>query len=111
MVIWDKDKEDAPFVPASVSRPISIRRSEFGSAGLEECAPTTSTGEAGMGGITVTHPTELDKKGVPTKLNPVSYWQISKQEISGFAFSPDEAYCSIVGDDGCMRIVELSGQR
>lgn len=108
MVIWDKDKEDAPFVPPPVIRHLSISNPKLNGAAVDSHAPTTSIEAAGMSDITVTRLPTVDRKGMPTKSNPVSYWNISKRAILDFAFSPDEAYCASVGEDGCLRIVETA---
>jgi len=63
------------------------------------------------------------------KFNPVSHWKVSKQAINGeslvfstlpfrmlahaslvtlaFAISPDQQLCATVGEDGCLRIIDL----
>lgn len=78
MVVYDKDKEDAPFVP-----------------------------EEGLNSEKVTG--FKVKKSVESKnqkTNPIAYWNISKQPINAFAFSPDCLHLAVVSEDGCLRIID-----
>lgn len=92
-------------------------------------APVSKELPAGTGDLIVTTPAPVDKKGVGTsKFNPVSHWRVSKKAIKGaclllpldevtdltpaaFTFSPDLKYCATVGDDGCLRIIDLASEK
>ncbi|KAF8459427.1 WD40-repeat-containing domain protein [Terfezia claveryi] len=82
MIVYDKDKEDATFV-------------------LEE--ETDPEKEAQKG------PSLTVKKSVESKnqkANPVAFWQVSRQPINAFAFSPDCSHLAVVSEDGCLRIID-----
>lgn len=82
LVVYDKEKEDAPFVP--------------------EDAPN---------GLTNGHyPSLQTKKSVQSKsqkTNPVAYYKISSQKINAFAFSPDARHLAVVSEDGSFRVVDF----
>lgn len=113
MIIWDKDKEDAPFVPVPDVRHLSISNPANNECDINSDKRTLpiSPAEIDISQVTVNHPPAFDRKGVPTRINPVSYWNISTKAITDFAFSPDGAYCSIVSEDGCLRVIEMSRER
>lgn len=88
LVFYDKEKEDAPFIP-------------------EEPAPTTSTNGNVNGHC---GPMKMDiKKSVQSrnqKTNPVAYWKLSNQKINQIAFSPDGTHLAVVSEDGLLKIID-----
>lgn len=83
MIVYDKDKEDAMFVPEEEIDPL-------------EPAPK--------------EPSLTIKKSVESrnhKSNPVAFWQVSRQPINAFAFSPDCSHLAVVSEDGCLRIIDF----
>lgn len=82
MIVYDKDKEDAPFVPEEETDHEKAAQNE---------------------------PSLTVKKSVESKnqkVNPVAFWQISRQPINAFAFSPDCSHMAVVSEDGCLRIID-----
>ena len=124
MIVWDKDREDAPFLPApsivgslsSPNRPTGKENDAIGSAAPardKRHAPVSESAADEPIDITVTRPIVVDnaKKGNTDKFNPISHWQISKKSIYAFAFSPDLSHWSVVGEDGCLRIIDVGMER
>lgn len=84
LVVYDKEKEDAPFVP-------------------EESTPSTEKLDE------ENKPTLRVKKSVQSrnqKANPISYWQVSHSKINSFAFSPDRQHLAVVSEDGTLRVID-----
>lgn len=84
LVVYDKEKEDAPFVPED---------------GVVESGSAIGQIPAGF---TV-------KKSVQSrnqKTNPVAVWKISNQQVNCISFSPDGRHLAIVSEDGSLRIVD-----
>lgn len=48
------------------------------------------------------------KKGSVKKTNPVARWQLSKQTMKAFAFSPDGKHIAAVSEDGCLRVLRYN---
>lgn len=44
--------------------------------------------------------------GKQSKLNPVSYWQLSTAAVSQFEFNPEGSIIAAVGLDGCLRLID-----
>ena len=87
LVVYDKEKEDAPFLP------------EDAMAGLKI---TDASGRV--------RPQLLVKKSWQSKTqktNPVAVWKISNQKINDFAFSPDGQHLAVVSEDGRLRIIDI----
>ncbi|GAA5993563.1 hypothetical protein JCM5350_002808, partial [Sporobolomyces pararoseus] len=111
VLIWDKDREDwNGFVPKDPS----VARSIASGKENEWSDPRIAHGEEGKAvlgreELIVSKPPTLDKKGqsVAGKFNPVSHWKVSKYAINSFAVSPDQQFCATVGEDGCLRIIDL----
>ncbi|KAF9632855.1 hypothetical protein BFW01_g3718 [Lasiodiplodia theobromae] len=86
MVVYDKEKEDAPFVPEEM--------------GVQNEKPPSDKGQS----------TSLHiKKSVQSrnqKSNPVAVWKVSSTKINAFAFSPDNRHLAIVSEDGSLRIID-----
>ncbi|KEF52238.1 uncharacterized protein A1O9_11865 [Exophiala aquamarina CBS 119918] len=89
LVVYDKEKEDAPFVSEElVDEAISIEDEDQSTLVI-----TKSVNSANQ------------------KANPVACWKISNQNISDFAFSPDSKHLAVVGDDGYLRIIDYLLER
>lgn len=85
LVFYDKDKEDAPFVPEDT--PVID--------GPVNCAATPRV--------------EL-KKSVQSrnqKTNPVAYWKIGNTKINALSFSPSGSHLALVCEDGTLRIIDF----
>lgn len=54
---------------------------------------------------------QVDKKASSNKHNPIAHWKVSRKSITDFAMSPDDQYCAVTSEDGCLRIIECSSQR
>lgn len=82
LVVYDKEKEDAPFQPETHYH-------------WDEKTP---------------HPRPLQVlKSVNSrsqKTNPVSLWKLANQKISQFAFSPDQRHLAVVLEDGTLRVLD-----
>ena len=89
LVFYDKDKEDAPFVPEDtpvVDGPVN-----------GHSAPAIDI-----------------KKSVQSrnqKTNPIAYWKIGNQKINAMAFSPDGSHLATVSEDGTLRIIDFLHER
>lgn len=86
LVVYDKEKEDATFVP-------------------EETSPLNEKPPSENGRSTSLH----IKKSVQSrnqKNNPVAVWKVSNTKINAFAFSPDNRHLAIVSEDGSLRIID-----
>ncbi|KAF3909481.1 hypothetical protein AA313_de0203340 [Arthrobotrys entomopaga] len=84
LVVYDKEKEDASFVPE-----------EF----LEEGVSPKKH----MSGF---FPTKSVNSKIQ-KFNPVAYWNVAKQAINAFAFSPDHKHLAVVSEDGRLCIINI----
>lgn len=92
LVVYDKEKEDAPFVP-------------------EETAAGGFDGESKVSGTEkATHRSRFQiQKSVHSKnqkVNPVACWKLSNQRINAFAFSHDSRHLAVVSEDGTLRIID-----
>ena len=86
LVVYDKDREDAAFVP-------------------EEPAPTLGEQNTDAHEATSLHINKsVNSKN--QKMNPVASWKISNQQINAFAFSPDNRHLAVVSEDGSLRIID-----
>lgn len=101
MIVYDKEKEDAEFVP-------------------EEPSPTPTdngytSGGSGEGDGTSQRRFKLNiKKSVQSrnqKSNPVSVWKISNQKINAVAFSPDGRHLAVAAADGTLTIMDYLAER
>ena len=87
MIVYDKDKEDAPFMVSDET--LFVRPQPAGSRTLD----------AGIQVIkSVNSPNQ--------RCNPVAYWKLSYQRINAFAFSPDNKHLAVVSEDGTLRVVD-----
>ncbi|KAK4093244.1 hypothetical protein Purlil1_2401 [Purpureocillium lilacinum] len=91
LVVYDKEKEDAPFNP-------------------EEEGSSVNGSEAGDAPNGVNHGLRiLIQKSVHSKnqkTNPVAAWKLSNQRINAFAFSPDHRHLAVVCEDGTLRVID-----
>lgn len=89
LVVYDKEKEDAPFVSEElVDEAISIEDEEQSTLVITKSVNSSNQ-----------------------KANPVACWKISNQGITDFAFSPDSKHLAVVGDDGYLRIIDYLQER
>lgn len=94
LVVYDKEKEDAEFVP-------------------EEPSPVEN-GDSLSNGNAVSMPKYQIKKSVQSrnqKSNPVAVWKISSMKINAIAFSPDGTLLAIVSEDGSLTIMDYISER
>ncbi|GAA6016498.1 hypothetical protein JCM8202_006061 [Rhodotorula sphaerocarpa] len=116
VVLWDKDKDDwngfvaQPF--PSGPPPMSPSIGSFG----RDTSTSRNGSTAGSGrqrlpaheGMVVSKVPATDRKGQSmAKYNPVSHWRLSYKSITAVAFSPDQSMCAAVGEDGCLRIIDV----
>ncbi|KAG0144661.1 hypothetical protein CROQUDRAFT_659726 [Cronartium quercuum f. sp. fusiforme G11] len=45
------------------------------------------------------------------RLNPVLHWRLSRKAVRDLALSPDLQHCAVVSEDGCLRIIDVAGER
>ena len=93
LVVYDKDKEDAEFVP-------------------EEASPVDS-GNGSINGA-ASHDKFHVKKSLQSrnqKTNPVAVWKVSNMKVNDISFSPDGQLLAIVCDDGCLTILDYMNER
>lgn len=84
LIVYDKEKEDAPFVPENViDEAISIEDDPDSQLNV-----TKSVNSANQ------------------KANPVACWKLSSQPINDFAFSPDSRHLAVVAEDGYLRVID-----
>lgn len=86
LVVYDKEKEDAPFSPE-----------EDGSR------PDGVDAEDAANGISMQVQKSVHSKN--QKTNPVACWKLSNQRINAFAFSLDSRHLAAVSEDGTLRII------
>lgn len=89
LIVYDKEKEDAPFIPETVD--ISPPRIDDEKKGHNSSHPLTIL------------------KSVNSrnqKTNPVAYWKLSNHRINNIAFSPDSRHLAVVLEDGSLRIID-----
>lgn len=92
LVVYDKEKEDALFVPGDTSD----------ATGVADKAAVDGTASL-MKYFAV-------KKSVKSKnqrANPVSYWSVSKSAVTAFSFSPDCEHIAVVSEDQCLRVINF----
>lgn len=85
LVVYDKEKEDAPFLP-------EMRHYHWG----DEKVPGNS------------QPLQVLKSvnSRNQKTNPVAVWKLANQRISQIAFSPDQRHLAVVLEDGTLRLLD-----
>lgn len=89
LIVYDKEKEDAPFVSEElVDEAISIEDEDQSTLVISKSVNSSNQ-----------------------KANPVACWRISNHTITDFAFSPDSKHLAVVGDDGYLRIIDYPMER
>jgi WD40 repeat protein len=92
LVVYDKEKEDAEFVP--------------------EDAPLEENGHVNGNGVSMSR--FQIKKSVQSrnqKTNPVAVWKVSNSKLNSIAFSPDGQLLAVVSDDGLLTIMDYISER
>lgn len=92
LVVYDKEKDDADFVP-------------------EESSPVEDGPHIANG---AQKPKFHIKKSVQSrnqKTNPVAAWKLSSVKINDIAFSPDGQLLGVVSNDGCLTILDYINER
>ncbi|KAL2378442.1 hypothetical protein RJZ90_005998 [Blastomyces dermatitidis] len=89
LIVYDKEKEDAPFVPetADISQPKPDDEKKSHNSGQ-----------------TLTILKSVNSRN--QKTNPVAYWKLSNHRINNIAFSPDSRHLAVVLEDGSLRIID-----
>lgn len=90
LVVYDKDKEDADFVPEDTTA------AESGDAGGQ------STGNFQI---------VKSVQSRSQRTNPVAAWQVSVMKINCIAFSPDGQLLAVGSEDGSLTIMDYIGER
>ncbi|TKA73623.1 hypothetical protein B0A49_02755 [Cryomyces minteri] len=85
LVVYDKEREDAAFVPEE--------------NGVDKASFDTERGPA-------LH-VKKSQQSRNQKTNPVACWKVSNQKINSFAFSPDCRHLAVVSEDGSLRIIDF----
>ncbi|PGH00998.1 hypothetical protein AJ80_09073 [Polytolypa hystricis UAMH7299] len=90
LVVYDKEKEDAPFAPEEVD--------------LSAIPPANAEEK----GTQRTPPLNILKSvnSRNQRTNPVACWKLSNSRINNFAFSPDNRHLAVVLEDGSLRIID-----
>ncbi|RMD41230.1 hypothetical protein DV735_g3892, partial [Chaetothyriales sp. CBS 134920] len=84
LVVYDKEKEDAPFVSEeSMDEGVGVDEADFSTLKVSKSVNSANQ-----------------------KTNPVAFWKVSHQAINDFAFSPDSRHLAVVGEDGYLRIID-----
>ena len=91
-MVYDKEKEDAAFVPE-----------DDAVSGGRASVETVRTSR-------VNYSTQMHVlKSVNSKsqkTNPVAAWKLSNHRINAFAFSPDCRHLAVVSEDGSLRVID-----
>ena len=85
MVVYDKEKEDAPFLPEEATHEDEHVFTDDDRDHLHVIKSVNSNIQ---------------------KTNPVACWNVSSQRISDFEFSPDSRHLAVVSEDGCLRVID-----
>lgn len=89
LVVYDKEKEDAPFTPEDYE----------GADALDD-----DNGSQKQKPFPFSVLKSVNSNNQRT--NPVAYWKISNHRINNFAFSPDHRHLAVVQEDGSLRIID-----
>ena len=91
LIVYDKEKEDAPFV-------------------AEENGLSPSEKNSGYSRDSALHVNKsVNSKN--QKTNPVAYWKLSNSKINALAFSPDNRHLAVVCEDGTLRIIDYLNEQ
>lgn len=93
IVVYDKEKEDAPFVPDTP---------DGSSTSVDEAG-----GPVGQSALKVLKSVNSSNQ----KTNPVACWKLSNHRVNCFAFSPDRRHLAMVVEDGTLRIMDYLEER
>ncbi|KAG9641444.1 catabolite repression protein creC, partial [Aureobasidium melanogenum] len=83
LIVYDKEKEDAPFVP-------------------EQESPDSADVQSGPAPFSIRKSVQSRNQ----KTNPVAIWKINNQQINCISFSPDGRHLAVVSEDGSLRIID-----
>lgn len=86
LVVYDKEKEDAAFIP---------EETETSSA---------DTSDSSESDFSLHVSKSVNSKN--QKNNPISCWKLSNQRINAFSFSPDSQHLAVVSEDGSLRVID-----
>lgn len=91
LIVYDKERDDAAFVPEETS----IQQNDYDGSEIDHM------------------PLHVNKSvnSKNQKANPVASWKISNHRINGFAFSPDSRHLAVVSEDGSLRIINYLQER
>lgn len=117
VLVWDKDREDTtafvappppPEDPSTTSPRAKATESPDGATLLPAHAMDMMVTRPNLPPVTE----NTKKRGsAAVAANPVSHWRVSRKAVTAFCFSPDAQFCAIVGQDGCLRIVDLVAEK
>lgn len=85
LVVYDKEKEDAPFFSEEVMHEENNVFIDDDSTILNVIKSVNSKNQ---------------------KTNPVACWNVSGHRINQFEFSPDCRHLAVVSEDGCLRVID-----
>ncbi|KAI5370594.1 Putative WD40/YVTN repeat-like-containing domain superfamily [Septoria linicola] len=88
LVVYDKEKEDAEFVPEENAIPETQEGQERSVLRIQKSVQSRNQ-----------------------KANPVAAWRVSNMKINDIAFSPDGQLLATVSDDGCLTIIDFINER
>ncbi|CAE6442250.1 unnamed protein product [Rhizoctonia solani] len=113
IVVYDTERQDAPFVPHDPSKPIPPPPAPPSTHDTDEQKSSNGSGSAAaqsermwnpLNEILVTSNGGPDGKALK---NPVSHWRLTeKKSVVDFVFSPDVRYVAAISEDGCLRIID-----
>jgi catabolite repression protein CreC len=98
MVVYDKEKEDAPFNPDE-------EKDSLSSNGEAESQSQTNAS------LRCKMQVQKSVHSRNQKSNPVAMWSVTSQRINAFAFSPDNRHVAVVAEDGTLRIIDYLKER
>jgi catabolite repression protein CreC len=88
LVVYDKEKEDAAFIPED-----------------QAAAPDLAPHERERKMLKLSVKKSVNSKN--QKFNPVAYWKVCNSKINAFSFSPDCRHLAVVSEDGSFRIIDF----
>lgn len=91
LMFFDKDKEDAPFLPES----------HYSGEGNETTNKSTHSGLHILKSVNSKN----------QRSNPVAVWKIGSQKINASAFSPNGQHLALAVEDGSLRILDFLNEK